>query len=252
MSKLLHSLQIVVSFKSIEYHLHIDDIEEKKGQCVWNTAVKFMYERNIISPWSVGPLSTSVRRLCDWLFWAFQFKMPPGGKTATRASVSSKHPPLSRLVFLWLSYSEGLGPPPKQSRPCTKDHLGDFSHKLLTTQLTTQSIFYLSVGGWEFMVKALNAQIALVTMEPYPQNSLRLRHAILLSAAEMRRSFWLSLLWSAQVALWKEGDGERKGGVRVQTKGSHWDSLSVIKFVETQKELQSHSREHLEREIGGL
>lgn len=161
-------------------------------------------------------------------------------------------PPLSRLVFLWLSYSEGLGPPPKQSRPCTKDYLGDFSHKLLTTQLTTQSIFYLSVGGWEFMVKALNAQLALVTMEPYPQNSLRLRHAILLSAAEMRRSFWLSLLWSAQVALWKEGDGERKGGVRVQTKGSHWDSLSVIKFVETQKELQSHSREHLEREIGGL
>lgn len=158
--------------------------------------------------------------------------------------------PLSRLVFLWLSYSEGLGPPPKQSRPCTKDHLGDFSHKLLTTQLTTQSIFYLSVGGWEFMVKALNAQLALVTMEPYPQNSLRLRHAILLSAAEMRRSFWLSLLWSAQVALWKEGDGERKGGVRVQTKGSHWDSLSVIKFVETQKELQSHSREHLERDRG--
>lgn len=45
---------------------------------------------------------------------------------------------------------------------------------------------------------------------------------------------------------------ERKGGVRVQAKGAHWDSLSVIKFVETQKELQSHSQEHLEAEIGGL
>lgn len=83
------------------------------------------------------------------------------------------------------------------------------------------------------------------------EDSLRLRHAILLPAAKMCRSFWLGLLWCAQVALWGEGDGERKGGVRVQTKGSHRDSLSVIKFVETQKEQQSHSQGHLEGEKGG-
>lgn len=85
-----------------------------------------------------------------------------------------------------------------------------------------------------------------------PDNSLRLRHAILLPAAKMCCLFWLRLLWSAQVALWGEGDGERKGGVKVQTKASHRDSLSVIKFVETQKEQQSHSQGHLEGEKRGL
>lgn len=84
-----------------------------------------------------------------------------------------------------------------------------------------------------------------------PEDSLRLRHAILLPAAKMCCLFWLRLLWSAQVALWGEGDGERKGGVKVQTKASHRDSLSVIKFVETQKEQQSHSQGHLDGEKGG-
>lgn len=82
--------------------------------------------------------------------------------------------------------------------------------------------------------------------------SFRLRHAILLPAAEMCCLFWLRLLWSTQVALWREGDSERKGGVKVQTKGSHRDSLSVIKFVEAQKELQTYSQEHLEGETRGL
>lgn len=69
-----------------------------------------------------------------------------------------------------------------------------------------------------------------------PEDSFRLRHAILLPAAKMCCLFWLSLLWSSQVALWGEGDGERKGGVKVQTKKAPIGTpFSVIKFVETQK-----------------
>ena len=45
---------------------------------------------------------------------------------------------------------------------------------------------------------------------------------------------------------------EKKGGVKVQTKGSHRDSLSVIKFVETQKEQQSHSQGRLEEQKGSF
>lgn len=59
-----------------------------------------------------------------------------------------------------------MGPSVELNRPSTKDHLWEFSHK--TSQLTTQSIFYLSVGGWEFMVKALGAPLGLVSMESYP------------------------------------------------------------------------------------
>lgn len=50
-----------------------------------------------------------------------------------------------------------------------------------------------------------------VSMEPYPTISSRLRHAILLPAAKTRRSFWLRLLWRAQVALWGEGLWRKKG-----------------------------------------
>lgn len=45
---------------------------------------------------------------------------------------------------------------------------------------------------------------------------------------------------------------EKEGGVRVQAKGFHQDSLSLIKFVETQKEQQSHSQGHLEGEKTGV
>lgn len=49
MSKLLYSpAQIVASFKSAEYHLHIDETEGRKGRCVRHTAGSSSHERNII------------------------------------------------------------------------------------------------------------------------------------------------------------------------------------------------------------
>lgn len=50
----------------------------------------------------------------------------------------------------------------------------------------------------------------------------------------------------------EQGMDEKKGGVKVQRKGSHRDSLSVIKFVGTQKEQQSHSQGHLEEKKGSF
>lgn len=49
----------------------------------------------------------------------------------------------------------------------------------------------------------------------------------------------------------EQGMERERVGSRFKPKGSHRDSLSVIKFVETQKEQQSHSQGHIEGEKGG-
>lgn len=49
----------------------------------------------------------------------------------------------------------------------------------------------------------------------------------------------------------EKGMERERVGSRFKRKGSRRDSRSVIKFVETQKERQSHSQGHLEAEKGG-
>lgn len=50
----------------------------------------------------------------------------------------------------------------------------------------------------------------------------------------------------------EKGMERERVGSRFKRKAPIGDSLSVIKFVETQKEQQSHSQEHLEGEKRGL
>lgn len=176
----------------------------------------------------MGLLSTSVWWLCDWLFWAFRFRIPPGGNGPTRVSVCFKCPPppphplpsLAALVFHSLSYRE-WGPLLNLTGHSKNDHLRDFSHKRLNN-----TVHRLSIGG-RVRVHAQGARRTtwLGFHGVILDDSSRLRHAILLTATKMFCLFWLGLLWSAQVALWGEGDGWKKGGVKVQTKGSHQDAL---------------------------
>lgn len=88
----------------------------RKGRCVRRTAVISPHERNIITPPPASlpkqralSLHLSAGYVTDY-FGHSNSGSPPGGKSPTRASVSSKQPPpqpLPTLVFLWISYREG-------------------------------------------------------------------------------------------------------------------------------------------------
>lgn len=145
---------------------------------------------------------------------------------------------LPALVFHSLSYRE-WGPLLNLTGHLENDHLRDFSHKRLNN-----TVYRLSFGGW-VRVHAQGARCTTwlgfhgVTLD----DSSWLRHAILLTATKMFCLFWLGLLWSAQVALWGEGVGSRfrrKAPIRTPS--------SLIKFVATQKEQQSHPQGCLEEE----
>lgn len=129
-------------------------------------------------------------------------------------------PSLAALVFHSLSYRE-WGPLLNLTGHSENHHLRDFSHKRLNN-----TVHRLSIGG-RVRVHAQGARRTtwLGFHGVILDDSSRLRHAILLTATKMFCLFWLGLLWSAQVALWGEGDGWKKGGVKVQTKGSHQDAL---------------------------
>lgn len=164
MSKLLLSPALIgASFSSTEYHLHVDDTEERKGRRVWHTAVNSVDEWNIISVHSQRVFSPHLSDgYATGYFGQSNSGWPPGGKRPTRASVSPKHPP-SFLLFFTCS-------PIVHGALFRTDHLQKIISETLVIDYSINNTVHLLsiIGGWGwFMVKARSTPLGLVSMESY-------------------------------------------------------------------------------------
>lgn len=185
------------------------------------------WDRRVWKKYYPSSASGTPLHICLMAMWLIILGIPiqeyPQEATAQQGSLFASSVPPTRppaLVFHSLSYRE-WGPLLNLTGHLENDHLRDFSHKRLNN-----TVYGLSIGG-RVRVHAQGARCTtwLGFHGVILDDSSWLRHAILLTATKMFCLFWLGLLWSAQVALWGEGDGWKKGGVKVQTKGSHQDAL---------------------------